>query len=440
MDILVWSTAADTLWLALKLTREGHAVTFHVEDPDAAHVGAGLIPRTTHPAPPGPETLVVFDDTGHGAVGSAFRARGAGVLGGNPADVMLEVDRAAALDLARAVGLAVPPTHSVPTLDAAADYLWGVPDPEGPWFVKCSGPVPTWSTLSGPAPQLVPLLRWLATQEIAQGLEGVLVQRAVPGVEVSTEGWFNGTDFVPGTFTGTIEEKRLFPGGGGPRTGCQANVVWAWPDDAPLVAATVRRYTERLRAAGYVGPFDVNAIVTADGTPVVLEHTARLGFDAFQAWTLLLDGPLAPVLDGIARGATPAVRLRPDVLALTVRVSLPPYPAPAPAPMLRGRPLPGLEPEADFFPTDVMAGRDTPLACAGMDGSLGVFGAVGPNWRALLALVVARAAALGIPELQYRREPVPQAVRTWVTLASLGLLPAETAPARALGITGRRAA
>lgn len=428
---LVWSAAGDTLWLAQRLQRDGHAVTLHVEHPDGHAIGRGVVPVSDHPTLT-PDTIVVCDATGKGALGQALRQAGYPVLGANPLDVPLEVDRAAAARTAAAVGMALPPTRHFPTPEAAAAFL--AEAASGEWFVKLSGEhVSCASTFNSPDPRaLARWLRWAAPQ--LADAEGVTLQARVDGIEISTEGWFDGTDFVPGSFTGTIEDKRLFPGDVGPRTGCQANVVWPWPDEAPLVTATVRRFTDVLRAGGYVGPFDINAIVDPRGVPVFLEATARLGFDASQALSLLVDGDFGAVLEDVARGRLARFPLRGDAAALTLRVSTPPYPAepPAAAP-LRGLPLPpGLLDDPTFFATDVMRDRQGLPALAGFDGSVGCAGIVGTDLPAMRAALVARVAALDIPQAQYRRDPVTRTEAAWEGLAAAGLVPAGTVPARAL--------
>src|SRR5581483_10364453 len=51
----------------------------------------------------------------------------------------------------------------------------------------------------------------------------LIVQRRVKGIEVSTEGWWNGKAWI--NFNHTFEEKRFMAGDLGPNTGCMGNVV-----------------------------------------------------------------------------------------------------------------------------------------------------------------------------------------------------------------------
>src|SRR5262249_33138263 len=145
----------------------------------------------------------------------------------------------------------------------------------------------------------------------------------IEGTEVSCNGWFDGQKFVP-PFDFTIEEKRFMPGKLGPRTGCESNIVWLAQDNT-LPEISVKPLENILRREGYVGPIDLNSLILPSGEPVGLEWTARLGFDATQAWQALiprLGEQLAEFLSGGLREWEHS-----DDLSVTIRISMPPYPS-----------------------------------------------------------------------------------------------------------------
>jgi phosphoribosylamine--glycine ligase len=151
----------------------------------------------------------------------------------------------------------------------------------------------------------------------------MIVQRIVDGVEVSTEGWFNGRDFLR-PFNHTFEEKRFMEGNLGPNTGCMGNVVLA-RESNKLTRATVERLKPFLSKVGYRGPVDVNCIVNETGA-YALEATARFGYDAIEALVEGLKEPFIDVLFETAVGTKKSMDLTEDAM-IAVRLSVPPYPA-----------------------------------------------------------------------------------------------------------------
>jgi phosphoribosylamine--glycine ligase len=196
------------------------------------------------------------------------------------------------------------------------------------------------------------------------------LQEFVEGVEVSTEGWFDGQTFVDGSLNSTFEEKRFMDGNVGPRVGCAGNVVWFWRDDNALTRM-VRSLEKPLRELKYgPGPIDVNTIVNEDGI-FFLEFTARFGYDALQAQLELYDAPVGEILYDLAHGELDTFPVSTDLVAIAVRLTIPPYPTDTEAArkdipiFFRQRDLPHLH-----F-NDVWL-KDDQLVTAGVGGSIGV--------------------------------------------------------------------
>src|SRR5947207_7582179 len=250
----VFSTAGDGAFVTPLLRAEGAPTTLYTVAPEARDVLRGYVPRQTVADVPN-GAVILFDDVGHGRLGSFFRGRGHPVIGGNPIDRGWEIDRQHGAKMAERAGITVPETHAFPSIRHAIRFLEGE---SGEWVVKPSG-TPRAScalTQSGEAEELVRHLRW-AELRAAQDFPALILQRAVEGLEIDCDGWFDGENFVHPFFS-TLEDKRLMDGERGPRTGCAANVVWPWHLGARLPEDTVALVAEEFREAGYAGNIAMN--------------------------------------------------------------------------------------------------------------------------------------------------------------------------------------
>ena len=63
-------------------------------------------------------------------------------------------------------------------------------------------------------------------ESVAKHAPEFILQDFIEGSCVSTEGWFNGYDWME-PFNHTIEHKKMMNDELGPSTGCAFNVVWA---------------------------------------------------------------------------------------------------------------------------------------------------------------------------------------------------------------------
>lgn len=433
VKFVLHSDCGDAVFLGRRLAREGHDVGVYIRDPPSRRVYDGLLRKLPGPVVPDGTDCVIFDAPGSGTLGAALRRRGIGVIGGNPFDAVLELDREAGVDLMHHAGIETPETHHFSGVVAAKAFLVSHP---GTWFFKTDDRANTDMTRSGSSRALVRFLAWAALH-VPTAVRSFVLQRAVDGTEVSLEGWFDGTRWIP-PFNSTLETKRIVEGVKGdigPRVGCAANVVWTWADGVPDIAArTLVKITPTLRQHRYVGPIDLNLLIGPDGEPHGLEWTPRLGFDAVQAWSMLVQGNLGEQLCRFAKGQLARFDCRTDVVALTVRVGLGSWlaaDADAAAPW-RGLPLDPavLDRPEDTFPDDVCLDREGLPACAGRDGGIVVVGGIGHDYLRLVRDVVRRADALDIPSRVYRRDAVADAPTRWQALADVGLMSGDDAPAR----------
>lgn len=183
--------------------------------------------------------------------------------------------------------------------------------------------------------------------ELCKGLaDAYLVQQRVDGIEISTEGWFNGNDWVL-PFNHTIEDKYPFSIGG-QLTGCMGCVVFAdYNRNSPLVKELLLPLTDLLREHHYVGPIDINAIVT-DSKVYALEASARMGYDAIEALSLILQEDLGQFLFRIATGDNETASVSSDFSASN-RVTMSPWPYHDTASFMRGSPVSITRPDAIPF-------------------------------------------------------------------------------------------
>src|SRR5438552_1008109 len=210
------SSAGDGAFLTPLLRAEGAPTTLYTVAPEARDVLRGYVPRqTVADVPKG--AVILFDDVGHGRLGSFFRGRGHPVIGGNPIDRAWEIDRLHGAKMAERAGITVPETQAFTTIRQAIRFLEGE---EGEWFVKPSGnPLASCAlTQSGEAAKLVRRL-YAVDRKGAQDFPALVLQKAVEGLEIDCDGWFDGEAFVHPFFS-TLEDKRLMDGDRGPRTGC----------------------------------------------------------------------------------------------------------------------------------------------------------------------------------------------------------------------------
>lgn len=363
MRILFLSKQGDGLGIADRLTQEGHDVRFWASDSSYARDLQGIVARvdTWRPSVTWAD-LVVADMVGFSAHEPVFQRYGKPVISCNPVADILELDRSKAMTAAQAVGMTVPKHWSFRTpAQALLDFEW-----KEPVYIKPSGNLQAGETRCA---QTYEQFRW--TMGHLPVDQDVVVQERIEGIEISTEGWFNGTDFIR-PFNHTFEEKFLLPGCG-PNTGSMGSLVVRAGENR-LVSDTLLRMVPFLRKAAYRGPLDINCIVSKDAA-YFLEFTARMGYDAIEALATGLREPLGALLFETAAGTKKEMSLTKDYM-IAVRLCSPPYPfAGAATPNV---PLDGIvaENRKYFFPTGVMKRGDRYLT-SGSDGVVGKVTAAG---------------------------------------------------------------
>lgn len=353
MNILMLSKSGDGLGIAQKLVAEGHSVKVWIKEPGFKYAGLGLVERVSAWRPHAASSDLIFADmVGFGKLATSLDTFKAPNLGFNIIADTLELDRSKQMQVLKRFGIGTPETYEFDTPNAALDLLedWG----SAPgWVVKPSGNLDTGKTY---VVHDKPTYRWVLEQY--SGSQALIVQRFVKGIEVSTEGWFNGSEWLS-PFNHTFEEKRLFPENLGPNTGCMGNVVVPIknPQQNKLVKA-LRSLTPFLKLAEYRGPLDLNAIIDETGGINALELTTRMGYDAVEALHEIFSEPFGDFLLGVATGTQTSMKLNSNTFALATRLTIPPYPFGKADPDERGLPVLGLPDGLNhYYPTDIMKDR-----------------------------------------------------------------------------------
>lgn len=396
MKILILSHDGDGLGIAQKLSEEGHDVRMYIKDPQYKHAGKGIVTRVPSWRPVFKnQDLIICDMVGFGQHEETLRTSRAQLFSCSQVMDQIELDRKKGHEVFKKFDIQTPITLSYSNPDAAREVLNMWDDFPNGVFVKPSGNVATAKTQHVKTQEH---LSWFLDSLPTDG--ELIIQDVVKGIEVSTEGWFNGRDWIT-PFNHTFEEKQLLPGAG-PNTGCMGNVVITTEGDK-LVEETVMKLTPLLKKISYRGPIDVNAIVNSDGVHA-LEFTSRLGYDAIEA---LLEGLKEPVLDlffETAVGTKRSMEITKDFM-IAVRVSRAPWPHDNPEESDKGMPILGINEDnlKHLFLTDVFKEDEDYFYAAG-DGVIAKATARGRSIQEARNRVYRTVESLIIPSKQFRKD------------------------------------
>lgn len=413
---LILSDAGDGVGLALRLKLEGHDAKIKIFDRMHDTQGKGLVDYSD--AYQMGQT-VIADCTGFGEIMDSFRDAGIRTFGGGSFADKLEANRQFAEEVMYKARIETPKSVSVKTWDDAAKQAIRLAETSGKVVLKPEG------ALSGVIPSYVAsddkeALSMLKQFEKECGSDDVelTVQEFIEGIAVSSEGWFNGFEWVDGMFNHTIERKQFLDGDLGSSGGCTGNVVWPCDANDPLVKQTLTKLTEVLREHRYVGAIDINCVVNEGGI-YGLEFTPRFGYDALPTLLHSLSAfDFGVFVDSCARGDAGIFSLLPG-FAGGVRLSIPPWPNEKyhneDSVTLRGFDDAARE---YFYPYGVMLAGEELVSTHGV-GVLGVMNYEGRSIGQAMACVYYQIKKLKIPNLQYRTDLTEQFLKDYRELRSI---------------------
>lgn len=412
MKFLIISESGDGIGIAQRLKEEGNQVSVWIRDDEASKRGDFIVDKIHRwNFSVDDSTVVVADCTGSGVLCDALRRGGQPVIGGSLIADRLEADRSFATQVMNEAGVNTPQSKSFDNWDEAITFASEheeqlVFKPEG----DLSGVVS--SVVSHDREELIELLQAAKAKGFKQKPEFTL-QEFIEGTCVSTECWFDGYDFVDEMTNHTLERKQFMNDDLGPSGGCTGNVVWAC-SGCEICDATVYKLKSFLRHSEYIGPIDVNAVVSKEGI-YALEFTPRFGYDATPTLLFeLLDGDIGELLSA-KRG-----RLRTG-FAAGVKLSIPPWPSEEHHAEV-GIPIRGINRSGDehFYIYDVMEDYETKKLCSsGGYGILGVALGYGDNIGEAFANAYQFCKRLRVPNLQYRTDLTSVFQRDFRALSNL---------------------
>lgn len=426
MKIALVSSDGSGAWFLLRLLREGNSCDYYLlEDDKTARILRGLVPEPIMVPPKkgwSQYDLVLFDGNSNGPLADSIRLQ-TPTLGCSSLSCRLEDDRLFGLEAMEMGGVDVPRYEMFDSPEKARVFLSKNPDryvykpsqPKGAEDLDCS----ITYVAHSPSDMERSLDRLFKESKGAP----FLLQKFVEGVEVSSEAWFDGTQFH--FINATLEEKKFLAGGLGPNTGCAGNSVWAY-NHVPLVFSRgLGRMRGWLEAAGYRGMIDLNSIVTRQHV-YGLEWTPRFGYCASPTLLSLLDMPWAEFFHQFA--SAPPGGINPDIrmnfeYGTSIDITVPPFPE-INAKADRNLPIEGIDLETawqDTYLYDAME-HNGDLVTAGINGDIGQVLGRGHSLRGAWENALELVRKVKAPDLQWRIDLEQSTGKRYKKLKEAGFL------------------
>lgn len=394
-SIKLISKNGDFLSLLKRMEESGHTVQTYIDTEKPIYEGMLNKVHDIAELDISDGDMVLFDMVGFGKGAEVLKEKGYYVVGGGILNDRLELEREFGLQFMIDNQVPIPPSLQTDRIDEAREIIRET----GKRYVfKPSGNLSTDLTYVSTGPEnLLDMLDYLE-DKIPEDCTFVL-QEFVEGVEMSTEAWFNGNQFIL-PLNSTFEEKKFMSGNLGPNTGCSGNVVVWWDDHYSQIIYDLlfKNIEDSLREGGYVGPFDINAIWTPQG-PMVLEFTTRFGYDAIQCSSRQIDMELGDFLSSLPELTD--VPLKDSTYSMGVRVSVPPYPNDGEIPQF---PLNFSRADQDMLYLSDVQLKDGKYRCAGEDGYVVCVAQDGKSLGQVARKIYSEIDKLEIPQMQYRMD------------------------------------
>ena len=416
------STTADGMGFALRILEEGNAVRIWIDDHNGQSIGDGLVPKVGDI-----EDLVyganrdsdifVFDTSGNGVMADGLRSQGYYILGASVVADRLEKDRRFAMEIMEECGIESPESFTFKEWDKAIEFSANSNDRLVYKPSKRLGELAP-SYVSYDSGDMVEFLTGLKDKVEVEDIEFDL-QTFVKGLEISSEGWFNGDRWLP-LFNHTFERKQLMPGNLGPSGGCTGNTVWGCDGECPICRNGVRRLEKFLRSVNYKGMIDLNAILS-EGKLYGLEFTPRFGYDASPTMLCgILNMELGQFFADLAMGqGIQRDALSYEKFASAIKVTIPPWPTEK---YLAESDIPvgGLEPDDEVYWYNVKRGSGSaPFVSAGAWGIICLLLGTGSTVATSFTKPYKVAERLRLPDKQYRLDLVQEFKKNYEELEAL---------------------
>lgn len=318
MKFHLLSHCGDGCGLLKRIQDEGNECTVDIEYEEYKNSFDGILRKSTE-IPKG--AIVIVDTSGLGKEADAAKKKGFKVFGGSVFADKLEQERDFGLSYMQKHGIKTPDTKSFWTFTDAISWVKEQKGKDKYVFKPNGEDLPCKLTYC--ATDNDDLISYLlfVQRHFSHKIEDFVLQTFVEGPIVSTEFWVGPNGLIrPANHT--VETKKFLNDNLGPSTGCQGNLVWMADDDE--VTNLLEGLEEDLIKEGYIGPLDLNAILSEKG-PRGLEWTPRFGLDAMPTLLHLIEGDVGKLISDIVQGDTDEMELY-DSIAGGIRVTIPPFP------------------------------------------------------------------------------------------------------------------
>jgi phosphoribosylamine-glycine ligase len=343
------SVCGDGCGLLKRIQDEGNDCTIDITHEDYDSTYDGILKKSKQP-PTG--SIIVADASSMGKELDQYKKKGFKVFGGSVFADSLEEDRGFGLKYMESHGIQIPDTKTFRTFVEAIDFMNSRKEKERFVFKPNGDNLPCKLTYVGTdKDDLISYLRFVQ-RHFTHEIDDFILQTFVEGPIVSTEFWVGPSGFIrPANHT--VEVKKFLNDNLGPSTGCQGNLVWLADDDE--IVGLLENIEQDLVKEGYIGPIDLNAILSEDGIKG-LEWTPRFGYDAMPTFLELIDGDVGQLISDTVNDQIDEMDLF-DSIAAGIKISIPPYPIEAVEhikPILKespnvGVPIRDLDEDATYF-------------------------------------------------------------------------------------------
>lgn len=415
MKILLCSWKGEGAWFVWLLRKNGHEVEWTVAHEEMANSMEGLIPPPRKTVDPRKYDLIVFDCTEQAEAAETALSLGVPTVGDSALSDALENDRIFGIEAMEEAGIKVPPWEPFDSPDKAIAWLEKT---HKRCVLKPVDDAP--SEMTYVAKNEADMIQFIEKRLPGSKVKRFILQEFVSGTEVSTEGWWTGSEWCAVNYT--LEEKKFMAGGLGPNTGSAGNVLWMPERPTPLFEQGLCKISPLLADAGYKGMLDLNTIVT-EGDVYGLEWTPRFGYDSSCCFVHLLPIEFGEFLYAVATGNTPPHLSAAYRFVATIRLSVPPYPNhDLPKRSMAHQPIKGLDSSdlSRFFTFDIKR-EDDGLVAHG-EGNIGSPIGCSESLRGAFEEVEAAIKKLDVPDLQYRCDLADCIEKRYTTLLQQGWL------------------
>jgi phosphoribosylamine-glycine ligase len=404
-------------WFVLRLMAEGHDVDYYLSKPEYEDVLKGLIPKPKmlsldhrrriqgygYPSYKNYD-LSLFDLTGRAKQADSSK-REVPTLGDGSFEHLLEDDREAGISAMEHAGINVPPYTRFDNPTEAKSFIKKT-DKRYVFkpFTEGGQTQDTATTyVSKNAEDLIKVIDplWNASKHAP-----FILQEFIEGIEIGTEGFFNGTDFF--LLTGTLEEKKFMNDNKGPNTGCGGNLIFSMKDEAKIYREGLKKAVPFLQSMGFRGILDLNTIVTEDKV-YGLEWTPRFGYLCCPTIATMYGRGYGALLQDVASNKVPEIKWTAPYGA-SITVTIPPYPTEIRLPKAKDIPIGGIDPTdldtlTKCYLFDAMLSKDKKsLQTSGNYGYIGAPMGVGDTPAMAFARCEALLNKIQIPNIQCRTD------------------------------------